>query len=189
MIHFKSPFLVCSMFVLFFSCGKKSIESSTAGGSDSLAETSESPALARSFSPGDTASYAMNFDQAKEMVSEYVDFANRNYNSNPFAKAFLIRSSTLQEVMLTDSKGDPRVDYVRAYIGLDGSGEFRLFLVPVKEVSASNQAGVDSLMNGPYTNGVFAPGDSVSNGNYVWDYAKACPLICPKLSSKSLYVN
>lgn len=145
--------------------------------------------MARAFSGSDTASYALDFDSAKGMVANYVDFARSSYGENPFAKAFLIRSSTLQQVMLTDSAGNPGIDYIRAYIGRDESGNFKLFLVPVKQVSSTNPAGTDSLMRGNYFQGEVKPGVPLSFGNYVWDFNLPCPNSCPSENSNSIFVE
>lgn len=182
-----------NLLILFFtiSCGSEKPDSGTTGSQikDSSQGSSSPTILAKSFSGSDTASYALDFDSAKGMVAAYVDFARSNYGDSSFAKAFMIRSSTLQQVMLTDNNGAPGVDYIRAYIGRDPKGQFRLFLVPVNQVSSTHPKGTDSLMRGNYFRGEVKPGVPLTFGNYVWDFTTSCPEQCPDESPNSLYVD
>ncbi len=130
---------------------------------------------------------------AQEDILRYAKLMNR-YDSilgnakepvllNSPLRSFTIRSTDLVEALGMKMRYEDKAKfkYVRVYIGLDPSDEFKLFLTPVVDADLDShppQAGRDHVLQKK----VKDQSDASQLQGYVMDFAMPCPKTCPQLT-------
>jgi hypothetical protein len=166
------------LFSAFFSCSRNAEKSSEAT-SDSVSADSAKAMAPAALAPGKVASYAVPYSTAVQGVTDYVSLCQGKFGTDPFPRAFAIRSVTLLEAMGAPEGTTTENEYIRGYIGMDDKGDFQFYLTPAKDVSLpGNPGGEDVIPDGEFVPGPYNPGDPTTTGKFLWDFAHPCPNQC-----------
>lgn len=133
----------------------------------------------------DTAYFALDLEVAKRYTENF-----RNATKTLFEKclkqdtvpisSYTIRSVDLLEAMGVSKNTKVKYDYVRVYLGMDETSQFRILLTPVVGADfKAGKAGKDIILSGPHRGNIFGSGvDQASDGEYVLDFNMPCPNTC-----------
>ncbi|MES2382773.1 MAG: hypothetical protein V4538_17130 [Bacteroidota bacterium] len=162
----KNIYLSISIVIFLFtllSCQNKSTEKTTSG--TGMEEPSDTPGYE---------GYAVRLplDSAIDYIKRYGEVCRSKFDGQVPIKAFTIHSVDLFEAMgMPAGMRDSTVckyKRVRAYLGINSHGTFKLMIVPVQEltgVTPADSAGRDTILQD-------------DNGRYVLDLNAPCPATC-----------